>query len=577
MDKTRGYLAVTTVTVSVIHFLAYLPFTRLGVDPHHDGVMLHPALMVAKGFVVHRDVFSQYGPLTAVVQAAFVRVFGPTLWSIRICSCALLAATNGLLFSIARRLYGKTLAILSAFFALCLPYFFNRSTPMHPWSSDLMVLLVALAAYMYCRASDASSLRTQRASYVMCGWVVGLLPFVRQAVGLLLIITAACAVFLGDRKRLTSFCLGCTAGIGSVLVPLVRLGALGPFWQQAVIGPLHWAIDERGSSGWSSVRFNLITNGIVGVAVIYSLVRLIDYALTSPPSSQSRLIGSPELLVLLSSAFLLVQKDGVVPYLNRETFTWVVGVVGLSETLLLLKRHLFEKREKYRSNLGVLLLATSTVSIFPVTDTRHAFWAFLPLLSPAMASLARFFGSKKSLIFCASLLTALFGFQTVAAAQNTLHAERVSVKNIPVLSHMLFDADYVRFFKLRFEQISAYVREHPDASVLNICSDGLFASLGKIQKLPDPYFVSWNFGIDFFGSQSPVGQKRLEFVRRERPIVWMCPLTDDPEKLAYRYRLRLLPDDPSLPRNEEFAWWPYISRLAVPAEWPTTSVEGTRE
>jgi hypothetical protein len=195
----------------------------------------------------------------------------------------------------------------------------------------------------------------------------------------------------------------------------------------------------------------------------------------------------------------------------------------------------------------------------------------------ALSSVARLFESRKALLFCATLLAALLGYQTIASAQDTLNAKRVSVRGIPVLEHMLFDATYERFFELRFKQVRSYLLDHPQASILNICSDGLFASLAKVQKLPDPYFVSWNFGIDFFSSASQYGRDRLEYVRRERPMVWMCPLTEDPKNLARRYGLRILPDDRSLPVDAEYSWWPYVSYLAVPAEWPQNSVDGLRE
>ena len=63
--------------------LMFLPFVRLGVDPHHDGIMLRPALVLARGGVIHRDAFSQYGPMAAWVQGIGVLVFGPTLFAIR--------------------------------------------------------------------------------------------------------------------------------------------------------------------------------------------------------------------------------------------------------------------------------------------------------------------------------------------------------------------------------------------------------------------------------------------------------------------------------------------------------------
>ena len=49
----------------------------MGIDPHHDGVMLIPAVRVAAGQVVFRDVFCQYGLLVPLLQGAAVALFGP--------------------------------------------------------------------------------------------------------------------------------------------------------------------------------------------------------------------------------------------------------------------------------------------------------------------------------------------------------------------------------------------------------------------------------------------------------------------------------------------------------------------
>ena len=64
-------------------FLFFSAFARMGIDPHHDGVMLIPAIKVANGAVVFRDVFGQYGLLVPLLQGTAVAVFGEELLVIR--------------------------------------------------------------------------------------------------------------------------------------------------------------------------------------------------------------------------------------------------------------------------------------------------------------------------------------------------------------------------------------------------------------------------------------------------------------------------------------------------------------
>ncbi|MCS6273708.1 MAG: hypothetical protein H2169_05070, partial [Opitutus sp.] len=55
--------------IALVAGLIFYPFAAIGVDSHHDGIMLKPAMDVLSGQVLFRDTFSQYGPLTTYFQA----------------------------------------------------------------------------------------------------------------------------------------------------------------------------------------------------------------------------------------------------------------------------------------------------------------------------------------------------------------------------------------------------------------------------------------------------------------------------------------------------------------------------
>lgn len=66
----------------VIFFIALVwfgLFAPLGIDLHHDGVMMIPALRVAQGGMVFRDVFCQYGFLSPVLQGLALKIGGGEL------------------------------------------------------------------------------------------------------------------------------------------------------------------------------------------------------------------------------------------------------------------------------------------------------------------------------------------------------------------------------------------------------------------------------------------------------------------------------------------------------------------
>lgn len=76
--KATHLLLVFVVTILVVGL-----FSVMEVDPHHDGIMLKPAVDVANGKMLFRDTFSQYGALTVLVQALAIKIFGGELIVLR--------------------------------------------------------------------------------------------------------------------------------------------------------------------------------------------------------------------------------------------------------------------------------------------------------------------------------------------------------------------------------------------------------------------------------------------------------------------------------------------------------------
>lgn len=531
--------------------------------------MLHPALMVAEGFVVHRDVFSQYGPLTTWIQALFVELLGPSLWSIRIATCVLLASANGLLFSLARKMYGLGLAIAATTISLCAAYFYSPETTMFPWASDVMLLLIAGCARALYSAFSTKSEVLAKVWFALGGFVAGVTPFARQFVGLVLIAVVILVSSSHSKKHGLFASLGIGTAIVGILVYLRATGAIFAFWDQAVRGPFKWAIDERGLGGWSSVRGNLVSISFVGSMIIAGLALWIRWMYEARQKNSWSKGRRYFPLVIGAVLFMLVQRNGSLPFVSRESILWTSFTLGLITICRQVAHDNPTTSIRLSPSSSVpLVLVCSSVSIFPVTDVRHAYWAFLPMVAPALRLLSQLLGNLRIQFVAATVLISLLGYQTLEQVQESTRIPRESVAETPVLKRMLFDSNYLKFFDSRFRTVSSYLNVHPDSFVFNICSDGLFASIGPVRKLPDPYFVSWNFGIDFFSENSELGNRRFRFIESERPIVWMCPLVEDPNKLASLYKLRLIPVDSSVPSDQpQYTWWPFVSYLGVPQEW----------
>jgi len=557
--------------VFLLTLIVYLPFSRLGVDPHHDGIMLTPALIVARGGVIHRDIFSQYGPITAYLQAVFVWIFGPHLLSIRIASATYLSLAIALLYSSWRRIFGEGIALSGYLLVISSSYFFVSNSPMHPWSSDVMLFLQTLTLYLLVVGHSFQGKKASVLIY-MGGFVLGL-QFTNRYVSAFLMLIGLTIYYLVLKKRgLGSLWFGVVTSVGAALLLLTLSGSYDEWYFQAIQFPRNWVSDVSGSGGWLAIRGAIVTRALPGGALLLMVVFGFNAAARHkrPFTSLQRVS-----MVLFGSLVLIVTSSNLrIPYWNTSDVLWTFAGVLLIATPWYFLR--FQDRVAGDSTgEAILFIAAGAAStaIFPISDIRHLFWGLIPSIGPGLMFLKSHINLKRNQVVLASLSLVLLVPSTLQTVEETVNMDRVSVANTPILKGMLMDRKYSQFFNERFQMIDEFLAVHPKAPILNICSDGLFAALAPILKFPDPYFVSWQFGFDLFSSSTPEGRNRLTFVQNARPIVWMCPLMEDPQLIAEKYHLRLIPIDPNVDIREPYNWWPYVSYLGVPKEWPLIDLE----
>ena len=557
--------------VFLLTLIIYLPFCRLGVDPHHDGIMLTPALVVARGGVIHRDIFSQYGPLTAYMQAIFVWIFGPHLLSIRIASATYLSLAVALLYSSWRRIFGEGIALFAYLLVISSSYFFISNSPMHPWSSDAMLFLQALTIYLLVISHSFQGPKASVFTYIG-GLALGL-QFANRYVAAFLMLFGISLYYLVCKKEgLRHIWLGVMTSTGVVLLLLLLSGSFNEWYFQAIQFPRNWVSDVSGVSGWLAIRGTIMTRALPGAALLLMVIVAFNAATVRnrPLTSLQRVVS----VIFVSILFLVTSSNLTIPYWNTNDVLWTVaGILLIATPWFFLRFQQHDVGDVGGEAILFIAAAAASTAIFPISDIRHLYWGLIPSIGPALMFLKSQISLRNNRLVLASFSFVLLVPSTLQAVQETLNVDRVSMADAPVLKGMLMDRQYSQFFNDRFQVIDKYLTAHPKAPILNICSDGLFASLSPNLKFPDPYFVSWQFGFDFFGSDTSEGRNRLSFVQKARPIVWMCPLMDNPQLIAEKYRLRLIPIDRNVDTHAPYNWWPYVSYLGVAKEWPQIDLE----
>jgi hypothetical protein len=548
------------LSVFAVVSLLYLPFARLGVDSHHDGIMLHSALVVSEGGVVHGDVFNQYGPVSSWVHAVWIWVFGPELLSIRMGTVFSLSGGLAAFFVAWKRLLGGGVAVVATSLAVLTTYFFDAAIPMHPWASDVAVLFLGLSTLL---VSQIFTRRARIELWIVVGALAALITLTRVQVGVVLsLLTIGGLVVARERRAIYHWFSG-AAIVSSVVIGYFWInGALDDWWFQTFEVPRS-ILATSSRPGFHFLRLRILNSWIPGLTLCLLFAGAVGGRLKSMVPSRHHLFLKV-LYVVFAVVVVAVYRTDLL-FFDGHRFD-VLGVALLASLISVPWMggwFIGQERSAILSEVNrwwIWIPATaSMVQVYPVSDPRHLWWAAIPSLGPAVWLLGQVAVNNKRRfalgIVSVAVLVPSAGGQVLA----NFEEERISVVGVPVLDGMLVDHEVATTYLENMQLVSRYLEAHPQAPVLNMCSDGLFASLSENRSSPDPYFVFWPATAPAQNQES-----RARFIEEERPILWWCPPAPDPIMLARGYDMRLLPLGEEVPVG---LVWPFVSRIAVPVEW----------
>jgi hypothetical protein len=559
------------VVVFAVFAATYLPLARFGVDPHHDGVMLKPALVVADGGVIHRDVFSQYGPMATWVHALWVVLLGPTLWAIRTGTALMLATAATFFFVAWRRAFGQGVALVAISCAFLLTPHFSPEIPPNPWSADVAFLFLSLLALVL--TTKWRPPFSPSWGYVTAGALVGATSLARLNVGLMLAVLLGLRELFSRRVRpLALFVAGFMAVVGLAALSLGLNGALDEWWFQSIVTPRSTIVDFFGPSGGFFIRQQVWFLAIPSAAFVLLTVAAVGGGMEKVILPGKVALLRVAAMTVISTTVVVYHRGWSLPGWNRWDACWVLIIMTIGGAPLFLRW--WKDRAADRSSIGIhnddvrmsvglwLVALAALVQIYPMAGPRYLWWAAVPALGPVVHLLKKFTlpGSRRALV--GVLAVAILVPSAAQSLWRTVNVERVSIENIPVLDHMLADTQFVKAHGWNLNAVQGYLEREGNPPIMNMCQDGLYSTLSAHQTLPDPYFVFWAYPRDVFDYAA-----RDELVYITRPIMWWCPPAPDPYMIANGWGMRLLPVDPAIRDDPTFEAWPLVGRVAVPSEW----------
>ena len=499
--------------IGLTFFLIQIPFARISFDSHHDGYMLAAAIGVKEGGVIHRDVISQYGPITTLAHSLVLFLpLGPAL-ALRLFTAFQLALTAALVADLGR-VAPKEWPLHFPFTASAALVWIVLNdawsgVAILPWSSVTAGTLLSGAVWLLAAGSRKSSTCSGfsvQAYFLLAGVFVGLTAFTRVNVGATAILGSFAVALIfrltgaGANRLVDRFALGVAASVLATLLALGLASALRAFVQQAILNPLRFA--PLMVEGWQPIPWLIATTA--------------NYApLSIVLAGSARLLGSPNRAVRKAGAFSVLLTavwffSNPRPRASRleslkRAFLQFADPMWISSNALLLvlvssaigcctliSIHLIRRASSVTDPffviIGVLAIA-GMVQVFPTYDSRHIWWGIPLALALTLSAFGSLFGDNR--YFALSLL--LFILPVVPSALQlahlTLEKPRTALAEETIWHGMMGTESEVQ----RLEERERFVRTRVNSGgSIFLANDGDLSVLSGSFQSMDRYFVDWS-------------------------------------------------------------------------------------
>ncbi len=473
-------------------FHAYL--APYGVDPHHDGIMFKPALDVSQGHMVFRDTFTQYGGVTVLLQAAALKLFGARLLVIKLQTALMYALAFFILWKVWCRLVPSVLATVACVIGtLTAP---DSIASALPWSSVYAAVFQALALLWAVRYFE----RGRERELVYSGCAAALAFWCRQPVGaflaggmlIALVLIAqhvtpnysrpprpySVRVIFGE-TRLGRAC-GVTYLFGGglflvnavILLWLARYGAIVDWWKQSIVFAQVWS--KATGAGHSLTQI---------IACLFPGAHLLVWC-------------------------LLATVVAVQALRSTSTFLDPKAVVESPRAATVL--------------LASTVAVTSWFQFYPVACDYHCYWAAIPMFG-VFAYVVYSSHRSGSLVF--KSLIGLFAMVVVFkndverrldAIDSHISSQNVPIKSIPALRGMRVNAADATNYDALQSLLDAYLRVHPEGTLVTTSGNGLFPALTTNQALFHPMYLWWDMMSPVYPGVDAI---RLKYIKEKLPMV----------------------------------------------------------
>lgn len=523
-----GLLAVGFVVLLV-------PFARIGVDMHHDGIMLKPALDVRSGQVLFRDTFMQYGALTCYIHAAALWIH-PTLLTLKFLTVAAYGATLFILYASWRIILPRSLTVLSCLLFILFVPCYEDTLPgwglywkFLPWSSVLAMLFQSIGLYALFQV-------IRIVNPVRWGGVLGMacsaVYWCRQTVGLSMF---GCLVVIylallwtkwtpdGCTKRslIVSFWGGLVAVSAPLMAFIIISGAESEWWYQNYAWHWKWVSEGLGISwGMLALKVLHLRNG-TQLVVLLLVISLPSVIKRFHPTLSSRSVIA---YFVFLGGLLVWQHDRVLEAIALREGGWTVlfPVVIVAQALVFAAQAAAgwgtaKTTEYYLTAALAVFSLGSLLQFIPIVDSWHILWALAPTFGLIVFIFWRWAGWRPSVLVAA--LSAAFLPSVLAkihTANQVLTQPLITLVEPAILRGSLVPPEQALMISQVMGLLDRIEQQRPGMPSVLIGDDAMILCFTKNLTNPSPYFVTWRrLATD------EDNRKRWAYILRVRPILFL--------------------------------------------------------
>jgi hypothetical protein len=487
-DRDRPVAAIDLITVASLFAITLFVtglFAPIGIDPHHDGIMLKPAMDIASGKILFKESFTQYGALTVFMQAAALAVFGKSLIVLRLLTSLFYGLVAVLLYLLFISFLKKWQAVLAVLLWLFMAPFYledGGASVLLPWSSAYS-LLCQLLCILFCVGYFK---KHRRYMLMLCGASAALTFLFRQPVGItilaaMLLCVGAVTASKDGAKAAIGAMLGLVSGFTVVfvcfIVYLLLAGSLADWYTQSIAFMGTWNAMETRNNPLHYLACSLVVTGFPFTkAWLWKILPLVCAALSA-----------------IVAYRLFVKKQ----------------VTGKSVTLIIILAGCISSWAQY----------------YPVPSNDHLFWAASPMFGVAVFAaweLAAFRAKNtmRTLLFF-SMIVLVFGLETAKRVDVGFNKVVGNYENnvsatTPLIKGMIIPETENTAFTRLYDTVNSYLRRYPDKTVVNLGKDALFSALAG--NRPNAHCVYVNWGKSITDIYPDYYEKTAAFITTRRPL-----------------------------------------------------------